>query len=241
MNKSDEINELAKALAELQAVMKPVVFDSVNPYYKSKYASIGSMIESLKVEAPKRGISWSQFPVSEDSRIGADTIVMHTSGQWLSERFLLPMDVNSKNPIQEGGKAITYARRYALAAIFGMYADEDTDGQSVEQKREEKQGKSEEKKPGWNEEIHFQSFPPATAKYAVEQGIDEDILENSILPYHAELDHVKRWIVVYRKAEEDGADPIESANNAYLKFADVNHLSVRFPGSSANYNPLKKK
>ena len=133
MNKSENINELAKALARVQAKMKPAEFDSVNPYYKSKYASLGSVIEAYKQAAEGEGISISQLPISDGWYVGVENVIMHDSGQWISERFLMPLDADSKNPTQEAGKAITYARRYGLAAMFGIYSDEDTDGNSPSQ------------------------------------------------------------------------------------------------------------
>jgi len=126
MNKSENINELAKALVEVQANIKPAKFDSVNPFYKSKYASLGSVIEAAKILA-EHGLSYSQLPVSEGWYVGIENILMHTSGQWISEKFLMPLDMESKNPIQESGKALTYARRYGLASMLGIYSDEDMD------------------------------------------------------------------------------------------------------------------
>jgi hypothetical protein len=132
MNKSEQINELAQALADVQREVRPAQFDSVNPYYKSKYASLGSVIEAAKILAD-HGLSYSQLPVSDGWYAGVENVLMHESGQWISERFMMPLDTDSKNPIQEAGKAITYARRYGLASMLGIYSDEDTDGNSNDQ------------------------------------------------------------------------------------------------------------
>jgi hypothetical protein len=129
MNKSEQINELAKALAQVQAQITPAQFDSVNPYYKSKYASLGSVIEAAKILA-EYGLSYSQMPINDGWFAGVENILMHESGQWISEKFMMPLDTDSKNPIQEAGKAITYARRYGLSSMLGIYSDEDTDGNS---------------------------------------------------------------------------------------------------------------
>lgn len=142
MNKSENIDELAKALAEVQARLKPAPFDAVNPYFKSKYASLGSVIDAAKILA-EYGLSYSQMPVSDGWTIGVENILMHESGQWISQIILIPMDVESKNPTQEAGKIITYARRYGLASMLGIYSDEDTDGN--EPRSEQKQQRSEQK------------------------------------------------------------------------------------------------
>jgi hypothetical protein len=133
MNKSENINELAKALAQVQKVLKPAKFDATNPFFKSKYASLGSVIEVAKVLS-EHGLSYSQMPISDGWQIGIENILMHESGQWISQAVLIPMDIESKNPTQEAGKIITYARRYGLASMLGIYSDEDTDGNSGSQK-----------------------------------------------------------------------------------------------------------
>jgi hypothetical protein len=127
MNKSEQINELASALAKVQANLKPAPFDATNPFFKSKYASLGSVIEVAKVLS-EHGLSYSQMPVSDGWNIGVENILMHESGQWISQTLLVPMDTDSKNPVQEAGKIITYARRYGLASMLGIYSDEDNDG-----------------------------------------------------------------------------------------------------------------
>ena len=152
MNKSEQINELASALAKVQAVLQPAGFDAINPYFKSKYASLGSVIETAKVLA-EYGLSYSQMPISDGWNIGVENILMHESGQWISQTLLVPMDVESKNPVQEAGKIITYARRYGLASMLGIYSDEDTDGNSPQQQprpvpeRKQQESKSDSARP----------------------------------------------------------------------------------------------
>ena len=127
MNKSEQINELASALAKVQAVLQPAGFDAVNPFYKSKYATLGSVIDVAKV-MHSEGLSYMQPPVSDGHYVGIDNILMHESGQWISDRIMVMLPDDSKNMVQEAGKIITYLRRYGLASMFGIYSDEDTDG-----------------------------------------------------------------------------------------------------------------
>lgn len=130
MNKSEKIDELALAMSEVQARVRVVEFDAMANATKTrsyKYATLGANIEVLKEVLPELGLSFVQFPISEGWYIGVDTTVMHKSGQWLSERVLFPMKADAFNPAQEAGAVITYARRYALAAVFGLYAEEDVD------------------------------------------------------------------------------------------------------------------
>lgn len=147
MNKSENISELAKAMARVQAKVKPAEFDSVNPFYKSKYASLGAVIEAYKEAVRDEGISISQLPISDGWYVGVENVIMHESGQWISERFLMPLDPDCKNPTQESGKAITYARRYGLASMFGIYSDEDTDGNQPQQNVGKQSPKVSEERP----------------------------------------------------------------------------------------------
>jgi len=132
MNKSEQINELAGALARVQAQLGSAPFDAVNPFYKSKYATLGSVIDVAKV-MHSEGLSYMQPPVSDGHYVGIDNILMHESGQWISDRIMVMLPDDSKNIVQEAGKIITYLRRYGLASMLGIYSDEDTDGNSPNQ------------------------------------------------------------------------------------------------------------
>ena len=122
MDKSEHINELATALNKAQDQMSGALKDAKNPFFKSNYADLGSVVRAIKEPFSANGLSYSQFPLFEDGKVGVETILMHTSGQWLSSILLLPM---TKQDPQAAGSAITYARRYALQAIAGVPAEDD--------------------------------------------------------------------------------------------------------------------
>ncbi len=125
MNQSESITELAAALCDAQAAMGGAVKDSSNPFFKSKYADLGSVIKAIKEPFAAHGLSYTQFPCSGENGIGVTTRLMHKSGQWLESSFTLPM---VKNDPQAAGAAITYARRYALQAMAGIpTADDDAE------------------------------------------------------------------------------------------------------------------
>lgn len=119
MKKSDEINELAQALNKAQAEMGGAVTDANNPFFKSKYADLGSIIKVIKPPFANNGLSYSQFPITEESRIGVETVIMHSSGQFISNEFT--MNVPKADP-QSAGGVISYCRRYALQAVCGVPA-----------------------------------------------------------------------------------------------------------------------
>ena len=125
MKSSDSINELANALCNAQSQMGGAVKDSANPFFKSSYADLTSVIKAIKQPFADNGLSYTQFPVSNENGVGVSTRLMHVSGQWLEMEYTLP--TVKKDP-QASGSAITYARRYALQSIAGIpTADDDAE------------------------------------------------------------------------------------------------------------------
>jgi len=127
MNKSDSIKEIATALNKAQSEMSGAQKKSANPFFKSKYANLEEIITCIKTPFADNGLSYMQFPIAEDGRAGVETIIMHTSGEWISNVLLLKC---SKNDPQGMGSAITYARRYSLQSAAGV-PSEDDDGNSA--------------------------------------------------------------------------------------------------------------
>jgi hypothetical protein len=125
MNSSEKINELATALCKAQAAMGGAVKDSANPFFKSSYADLTSVIKAIKQPFADNDLSYTQFPVSDENGIGVVTRLMHNSGQWMELGYTLP--IVKKDP-QAAGSAITYARRYALQSMAGIpTADDDAE------------------------------------------------------------------------------------------------------------------
>lgn len=118
MEKSQEINELAGALSKAQGQIHGAKKDSDNPFFKSKYADLESVWEAIRDPLTQNGLSVSQ--VVENMNL--TTILMHVSGQYLQGSYLLTPKDNSPQAI---GSAISYARRYALASIVGVYQVDD--------------------------------------------------------------------------------------------------------------------
>lgn len=123
LHKSDNINELAAALVLAQGKLKAAVKDSSNPHFKSKYADLASVWDACRDALQANGLAVTQLPFSEDGlKVGVVTILTHKSGQWIAGKLVLsPV----KTDPQAAGSAITYARRYGLAAIVGVVADDD--------------------------------------------------------------------------------------------------------------------
>ena len=134
MNQSSSIQNLATALAKAQAEMPVAVFDAANPFLKSKYASLGAVIQSSRPILAKYNLSLIQFPISQPAippavdLVGIESILSHASGEFISERILIPLvEEKGKSRVQTAGSVLTYLRRYSWASILGMYSDEDND------------------------------------------------------------------------------------------------------------------
>jgi hypothetical protein len=122
MNKSDSIKHLAIAMNKAQAEMGGASKDSANPFFKSKYADLGSVVHAVKEPFANNGLSYVQFPIEDAGRIGVETILMHESGEWMSNSFTVAL---SKQDAQQAGSALTYCRRYALQAVAGTPSEDD--------------------------------------------------------------------------------------------------------------------
>jgi len=113
---------LVAALGELRNVAK----NAVNPHYKSKFATLDSILDATRPVLAKHGLALSQEPVFEDGMAGVVTRIIHTSGESRESKLLLPMRDQSA---QGAGSAITYARRYSAASVLGIASEDDEDGQ----------------------------------------------------------------------------------------------------------------
>ncbi len=125
MEISESIKEIASAMNKAQADMTAAKKDANNPFFKSKYADLGSVIKALKEAFAEHGLSYVQSPEMDDNGVGVTTMIMHTSGEWIKGTLHIPM---AKKDPQGAGSAITYARRYALQAMIGLpSADDDAE------------------------------------------------------------------------------------------------------------------
>lgn len=130
MNKSDDISKLALALCLAQPAIKVALMDSINPFFKSKYADLGAVWDAVKPALKEQGLAVSQFPDHIGQEPALTTMLIHASGQWISGTY--PLMVTDKEHTPQGyGSALTYARRYGLSAVLGVIADTDDDGNAA--------------------------------------------------------------------------------------------------------------
>jgi hypothetical protein len=122
MNRSENITSLAAALCAFQADVKNVKKDAVNPFFKSKYASLDSIWDEVRPLLKNHKLALTQFP-SGDGEL--TSILLHESGEFIE--VSAKMSIKEHTP-QGQGSAITYMRRYAMSSILGIVTEEDDDG-----------------------------------------------------------------------------------------------------------------
>lgn len=123
MNRSNEIGSLAAALSKAQGEIHGAKKDEANPFYKSRYADLASVWDACRTALSKHGIAVVQLTgYDSKDQFTLFTTVTHSSGEWM--QGLYPIQPVKPDP-QGFGSAITYARRYALAAAVGVYQIDD--------------------------------------------------------------------------------------------------------------------
>lgn len=119
---SEYINELAEALSKAQGEMTGAAKSSANPFFKSKYSDLASVIEAISKPFSNNGLSFVQGAGFKEGMIAVTTRIIHSSGQWVESETLLPP---VKSDPQAFGSAITYAKRYGLQALAGVPSVDD--------------------------------------------------------------------------------------------------------------------
>jgi hypothetical protein len=130
MNSSLEVRELFTALSKAQGSLKGALKDSNNPFFKSSYADLESCWIACRAVLAEHGLSVIQTMDYENGTDLLVTMLAHSSGQWIQGKLRI---VCSKPDAQSMGSAITYSRRYSLAAIVGLTQTDD-DGNAASNK-----------------------------------------------------------------------------------------------------------
>lgn len=134
MMQSETLGKLAEALAKAQSTMGEAKEDSKNPFFKSNYADLTSVWRACRKSLTDNGLSVVQTTDMKDDKITIVTTLIHSSGEWM--KGCLPLMLTKNDP-QTMGSALTYARRYALAAIVGVCKEgEDDDAEQATVRKE---------------------------------------------------------------------------------------------------------
>lgn len=121
------VAQLAAALAKAQAEVGGAAKSKKNPHFKSSYADLSEVWDACRPALVKHGLSVVQMPSADGQRVTVTTLLLHESGESLSSALTMTAAQDTPQAI---GSCITYARRYALAAMVGV-APEDDDGNAA--------------------------------------------------------------------------------------------------------------
>jgi ERF superfamily len=126
---SAQINELATALAKAQGTIGLAAKDAENPFFHSMYASLAAIRETIRVPLANNGLAYVQAASTNGARVTVQTMLLHTSGQFIKAELTLQAKDDGPQSI---GSAISYGKRYLLAAMTGVVAEEeDDDGEAA--------------------------------------------------------------------------------------------------------------
>lgn len=116
-------------MAKAQAEMSNATLNKVNPHFKSKYADLAGIRDTVTPVLSKHGLSIVQFTQLTNIGFCLITRLLHESGQYIEGQYPLPELLDKP---QAMGSAVTYARRYTLSAMCGIAAEEDDDGEAAQ-------------------------------------------------------------------------------------------------------------
>ena len=127
MNLEHTTAGLNKALAQAQSEVENATKGSINPHFKSRYADLAEVLNTVRPVFASHGLSIVQSTSYDGSLVSVTTTILHAEGGYISSTASC---VPAKADAQGVGASTTYLRRYALAAMTGI-AQEDDDGQSA--------------------------------------------------------------------------------------------------------------
>lgn len=130
---------LIESLVKAQSEMTHAAFDQTNPHFKSKFASLKSVIDSVKPALNANGIFFMQISHPMDNGVGVETVFMKGDEKLSSGVIVVPVD---RANAQGLGSSMTYAKRYSLALACGISADEDDDGNGAAANPPQRKGQS---------------------------------------------------------------------------------------------------
>ena len=127
------MKSLLKSLVEFNKQVKPIIKGANNPFFKSKYASLDTIQQTIREPLNANGLVVTQSNVLSEGQLLVETRVWHSeSGESMGSIF--PIIVN-KQSAQDYGSAVSYAKRYSLSGLLNLIIeDEDDDGNKASDK-----------------------------------------------------------------------------------------------------------
>lgn len=230
MDRSETFASIVKAMVQVQGELKTVKKDRKNPFAENMYATLDAILEELLPNLNKHEIVLTQAPVFEiaengNMRIGVETYLMHSSGEWFRyPPFFMQLEKGAKmNMAQSAGSVITYAKRYAVSAIFGISTGDDVDGVQSQQPEENKRQQGNQRRN--NQQQQSRNTPPQQEPQQ-EQGQQMPSTNDAIVKYVSAIQKAGIDInQLYAEiAKREGVSNIREAD----KIRVLGHLKARY-------------
>lgn len=217
---SQSINELATALSKAQSEIKGAKKDQLNPFFKSKYADLASTWEACRVPLTKNGLSVAQTTDVTEKGLIVITTLMHSSGQFISG--IIPILTKDNGP-QAMGSALSYSRRYALAAIVGV-SPEDDDAEISEKRKPSDRFKTETvllNKPDTSKSEHKEAIHTVVAlgntKYDLEGEFKNKTFKEIAFNEKGRVKDFISWI----KQEEKQSGALHPTHKKFIEYISM--------------------
>ena len=191
------VDKLAAALAKAQGEFPAVQKTGRNPHLRNEYATLDDIIGAIRAPLAKHGLSFVQLLGTNGLGVATlRTVLLHESGQRLESTVSIEVgDQKGINALQALGASITYMKRYSLAAMLGIAADVDTDGEGTTQpkakaEQPEKNGDAPKPEPGHGRPLAADALREVVRKKAGWQDgkrIDGEPVTEKQIPYVATL------------------------------------------------------
>jgi hypothetical protein len=135
MTSSETTATLCAALVAAQGALRPIAKDGKNPAFRSRYATLDGIMETVRPALAAHGLAVVQGVVHPETGEGGrlvgimvETRLVHTSGEWLASVVPVPV---AKGDAHGLGSALSYGRRYGISALLALSTDEDDDGNAA--------------------------------------------------------------------------------------------------------------
>lgn len=119
---SEKTTKIVEALLSFNDLIGIIDKDAKNPFFKSDYAPLPTILKDIKDPMSKCSLTINHFPVGDNRLI---TRLSHISGEYFQSVFYMK---SVKDTPQDRGSVITYMMRYAVGAFLGLAIDKDDDG-----------------------------------------------------------------------------------------------------------------
>lgn len=120
---------LFAALAKAQSEMKNAPLNKVNPHFKSRYADLAAIRDTVTPALAKYDLCVFQSQIMIDGQPVNVTTIAHKDGGMIQSETPICSDTSKPQPY---GSALTYARRYGLAALCNISAEDDDDANTAQ-------------------------------------------------------------------------------------------------------------